>query len=111
MLKGVVEDVRSETALAVVSAKFHNTLAEGLLALAKSARDSSRLAVAALSGGVFCNRLLTNRLVTCLQQEGFEVLVNRTVPANDGGLALGQGAIAANMVSRTSARRSQGTIL
>ncbi|MBN2129371.1 MAG: carbamoyltransferase HypF, partial [Sedimentisphaerales bacterium] len=60
MLRGVVEDVRSEIAPAVISAKFHNTLAEGLLVLAKAARERSRLEVAALSGGVFCNRLLTN---------------------------------------------------
>jgi len=97
-LIGVVEDVKGEMAPSLISAKFHNTLAEGLLALAKSARDSSRLAVAALSGGVFCNRFLTNRLVLRLQQEGFEVLLNRNVPANDGGLALGQAVIAASCI-------------
>jgi len=97
---GVVEDVRSDTTPAVISARFHNTFAEGLLALAKAARDSSRLEVAALSGGVFCNRFLTNRLVARLQQEGFEVLLNRAVPANDGGLALGQAAIAAHLLRR-----------
>ena len=95
---GVVGDVRSGTAPAAISAKFHNTLAEALLAMAKAARESTRLEVAALSGGVFCNRFLTERLVTRLKQEGFEVLLNRDVPANDGGLALGQAAIAAQML-------------
>lgn len=96
----VVRDVGSERAPAVVSAKFHNTLAEALLAMAEAARESTRLEVAALSGGVFCNRVLTERLIARLKQEGFQVLWNRDVPANDGGLALGQAAIAANMVNR-----------
>jgi hydrogenase maturation protein HypF len=91
---GVVGDVRSERTPAVVSAKFHNTLAEALLAMARAARENTRLEFAALSGGVFCNRFLTERLVTRLKQEGFTVLLNRDVPANDGGLALGQAAIA-----------------
>ncbi len=92
---GVVGDVKSGRAPAVISAKFHNTLAEALLATAKAARESTRLEVAALSGGVFCNRVLTERLIVRLKQAGFEVLWNRDVPANDGGLALGQAAIAA----------------
>jgi hydrogenase maturation protein HypF len=93
-LKEIVEDLRSGRPAAIVSAKFHNTLAEALLALAKAARESTRLEVAALSGGVFCNRFLTDRLVLRLKQEGFMVLWNRSVPSNDGGIALGQAAIA-----------------
>jgi hydrogenase maturation protein HypF len=98
-IKGVVGDVKSERTPAVVSAKFHNTLAEALLAMAKAARESAGLEVAALSGGVFCNRFLTARLVTRLKQAGFAVLLNRDVPANDGGLSLGQAAIALNLVN------------
>ncbi|MCX5645974.1 MAG: carbamoyltransferase HypF [Phycisphaerae bacterium] len=99
-LKGVVEDLRSDRTAAVISAKFHNTLAEALLVMAKAARESTRLEVAALSGGVFCNRFLTDRLVRRLKQEGFAVLGNRSVPSNDGGIALGQAAIAARIVTR-----------
>jgi hydrogenase maturation protein HypF len=97
---GVVEDVRRERAPAVISAKFHNTLAEALAVMAEAARESTRLEVAALSGGVFCNRFLTERLVTRLKQEGFTVLLNRDVPGNDGGLSLGQAAIAAVLGQR-----------
>jgi len=99
-IMGAVRDVRNGKALAVISAKFHNTLAEALTAMAEAARESNGLEVAALSGGVFCNRFLAARLVARLKQEGFRVLLNRDVPANDGGLALGQAAIAANMVNR-----------
>jgi len=101
-LKGVVEDLRSERTAAVISAKFHNTLAEALLAMAKAARENTRLEVAALSGGVFCNRFLADRLVMRLKQEGFAVLWNRDVPSNDGGIALGQAAIAAQVLKSRS---------
>ena len=103
-LHGVMEDVRRGRIPAVVSAKFHNTLAEGLLALAKAARESTKLDVVALSGGVFCNRYLVSRLVMRLKQEGFEVLVNRDVPSNDGGIALGQAAIATHFREAVSQR-------
>jgi hydrogenase maturation protein HypF len=107
MLKGVVEDLRSDKTAAPISAKFHNTLAEALLALARAARESTKLEVVALSGGVFCNRFLTDRLVRRLKQNGFAVFLNRDVPSNDGGIALGQAAIAANLVGRVSSNASQ----
>jgi hydrogenase maturation protein HypF len=53
-----------------------------------------------LSGGVFCNRYLANRLINLLKKAGFSVLFNRDVPSNDGGISLGQAAIAANLVNR-----------
>jgi len=99
-IMGAVGDVRGETTPAVVSAKFHNTLAEALLAMAKAARASTGLEVAALSGGVFCNRFLTSRLVSRLKQAGFVVLLNRDVPANDGGLSLGQAAVASAILRK-----------
>jgi hydrogenase maturation protein HypF len=98
-LRGIVEDLRGGKSAAVISARFHNTLAEALVTIAKAARERTRLEVAALSGGVFCNRFLTDRLIARLQQEGFAVLWNRDVPSNDGGIALGQAAIAAITLS------------
>jgi hydrogenase maturation protein HypF len=101
-LRGLVGDLKRAEAPAIISAKFHNTLAEALLAMAKAARESTRLETAALSGGVFCNRYLANRLAMRLKQEGFAVLLNRDVPSNDGGIALGQAAIAAHILNRGS---------
>jgi hydrogenase maturation protein HypF len=60
------------------------------------------LEVVALSGGVFCNRFLMDRLIRRLKQEGFTVLWNRSVPSNDGGIALGQAAIAAGILKSNS---------
>lgn len=99
-LRGLVGDVRRAETPAVISGKFHNTLAEALLAMAKIARERTRLETVALSGGVFCNRYLANRLAGRLKQEGFAVLLNRGVPSNDGGIALGQAAIAAHNLNQ-----------
>jgi hydrogenase maturation protein HypF len=97
MLRQLIADIREKTAAGVISAKFHNTVAAGLLEMAKAARKSKRLNTVALSGGVFCNRYLTTRLVRLLKQNDFSVLFNRDVPSNDGGISLGQAAIAASL--------------
>ncbi|RPJ36002.1 MAG: carbamoyltransferase HypF, partial [Planctomycetaceae bacterium] len=101
-LRGLVGDLKRPETPAVISAKFHNTLVEALLAMAKAARETTRLEAAALSGGVFCNRYLANHLAMRLKQEGFTVLLNRDVPSNDGGIALGQAAIAAHILNMDS---------
>ena len=93
----LISDVRSETDVGVISAKFHNTISEMLLAFALTARSERNLNIVALSGGVFCNRYLTNRLVKLLKESDFRVLFNRDVPCNDGGISVGQAAIAANL--------------
>jgi hydrogenase maturation protein HypF len=100
MIKGIINDIQEELPAGVISAKFHNTLAIALLAMAKQARESTKLGTVAISGGVFCNRYLTNRLIKLLKKEGFDVLFNRDVPANDGGISVGQAAIAAALVTR-----------
>jgi hydrogenase maturation protein HypF len=58
-------------------------------------RDGTGLDVVALSGGVFQNAYLVARLVPALERHGFQVLTHRHVPPNDGGISLGQVAIAA----------------
>ncbi|GAH62537.1 unnamed protein product, partial [marine sediment metagenome] len=97
MVKQLIDDIREEKAVGIISAKFHNCLATGLLEMAKAARESTKLNTVALSGGVFCNRYLMNRLIKQLKQNGFSVLFNREVPSNDGGISLGQAAIAARL--------------
>jgi hydrogenase maturation protein HypF len=98
MLRQLIADIQQGTAAEVISARFHNTIAYGLLEMAKAARKSKKLNKVALSGGVFCNRYLTSRLVRLLKQNDFSVLFNRDVPSNDGGISLGQAAIAACLV-------------
>ena len=100
MISELIEDIRSGTGADIVSAKFHNFLAGAMLEFAIRIRDKAGLDTVALSGGVFCNRYLANRLIRLLKENGFRVLFKREVPANDGGIALGQAAIAASAVER-----------
>ncbi len=101
-IRQLVTDIQKGMAAPTISAKFHNTLAIALLAMAKQARESTKLNTVTLSGGVFCNQYLTNHLIKLLKENGFSVLLNREVPANDGGIALGQATIAARAVVRGS---------
>ena len=93
LLAALVEDVRHSRAVSAIAADFHVTLAEMVAAAAAQARDRSGLDVAALSGGVFQNRLLLRLTRARLRAAGFEVLTHQQVPANDGGLSLGQAVI------------------
>ncbi|MCK4752764.1 MAG: carbamoyltransferase HypF [Planctomycetes bacterium] len=99
MIEQIISDIQQGADAGVISAKFHNCLAGALLGMAKSARESKNINTVALSGGVFCNRYLTNRLVKLLKENDFAVLFNRAVPSNDGGISLGQMAIAAYSIS------------
>jgi hydrogenase maturation protein HypF len=67
--------------------------------MARWAREEKELSTVALSGGVFCNRFLTNRLIQFLKKDGFEVLYNRDFPANDGCVSVGQAAIAVKLAA------------
>jgi hydrogenase maturation protein HypF len=100
VVRGIMKDIKNNIEPGIISAKFHNTLAAALSAMAKHARERTKLNTVALSGGVFCNRYLISRLVKLLKKEGFDVLFNRQVPSNDGGISLGQAAIAANLTNK-----------
>ena len=101
-IRQIVNDVEKKINPAIISAKFHNTLAALLLDMAKYARESTKLNIVALSGGVFCNRYLLNRLIKLLRKEDFRVLFNREVPSNDGGISLGQAAISSLKTKRVN---------
>jgi hydrogenase maturation protein HypF len=88
-------DIEKGIDTGTIAARFHNGLAAGLVELTRIIAGDTGLSRIALSGGVMQNRLLLETLHAGLAARGFEVLVQRTAPANDGGLALGQAAIAA----------------
>ena len=91
----IIDDRTKKISAGVISSKFHNCLAQGLLTMALRAKEAVGLSTVALSGGVFCNRYLAGRLITLLKENDFSVLFKNKIPANDGGIALGQAAIAA----------------
>ena len=94
IVKGVVEDLSRSVSAGVISYKFHNTIVEIITAACKIIAKDTGLREVALSGGVFQNMFLLKGAFTRLKQEGFEVYTHSRVPANDGGISLGQVAVA-----------------
>jgi hydrogenase maturation protein HypF len=90
LLEAIITDQRAGVETGVIAARFHNALVDAIVTVA----ERTGLAHVALSGGVFQNDLLVTRAAAALRNAGFEVLLHRRVPANDGGIALGQIAIA-----------------
>ena len=81
--------LRLREPVAVAAARFHETLAEMMVAVAKRAR----LKDVCLSGGCFQNRRLLAGAVGRLEAEGFRVWRHREIPPNDAGICLGQLAV------------------
>ena len=95
LIRAVVRDVQAGVALAEISARFHLTLIRLFADLCGAIRADSGLNRVALSGGVFQNAILLSGLGQALSNKGFDVYSHRQVPANDGGISLGQAVIAA----------------
>jgi hydrogenase maturation protein HypF len=95
LLRAVTEDLLAGSPVAAIAARFHNTLADAVLGVCRILRDERALTTVALSGGVFQNSRLVAGCVERLEASGFTVLTHRQVPPNDGGVSLGQAAVAA----------------
>lgn len=93
MLLAILQDLHSEIPLARISIKFHNTLVEAIVEIAK--RVSEKRVV--LTGGCFQNKYLLERAVKRLEAEGFKPYWHQRIPPNDGGIALGQIVAASRM--------------
>ena len=86
IVRGILHDVSSGVFVADISAKFHNTLAEAICAVAQLVGEQRVV----LTGGCFQNAYLTERTVGRLEEEGFRPYWHQRIPPNDGGIALGQ---------------------
>jgi hydrogenase maturation protein HypF len=95
LIRAVAEDVRRGLDAAKIARRFHTTMVEAIVTVVDRLRRATGLEVVVLSGGVFMNVLLTTELSARLEGRGFGVYRHRVVPPNDGGLSLGQLAIAA----------------
>jgi hydrogenase maturation protein HypF len=102
MWRAVLGDLILRTPAPMMAMRFHKGLARAIAAmslnLAGQPGAERRFDTIALSGGCFQNDILFEQTSRRLEAEGFSVLSHRQVPANDGGLALGQAAIAAARV-------------
>jgi hydrogenase maturation protein HypF len=97
MLTQILEDLSNRVDASVISARFHLGLAEAVLSVARKVEVET----VALTGGCFQNRLLTERCRSVLSMQGHRVLLHHQVPPNDGGLALGQVAVACSSLARS----------
>jgi hydrogenase maturation protein HypF len=95
-VEALVADALAGVPLPVISARFHNGLAEIVRVAALGVRGATGLDQIALSGGVWQNITLLGRVLSLLESEGFKVYIHQQVPTNDGGLSLGQAVIAAS---------------
>ncbi|MBS3899098.1 MAG: carbamoyltransferase HypF [Dethiobacter sp.] len=95
MFRMMVLDCRNGVAPAQIAANFQQTLVEALASAVLATREQEGLEKVVLSGGSFQNRFLLSSLRRRLSASGFTVYSHRQVPANDGGLALGQALVAA----------------
>jgi hydrogenase maturation protein HypF len=100
LVRAVVEELSHGVSRAVIAARFHNGLVDGISRACDLLRDRTGVTTAALSGGVFQNMLLLERTVQALSDRGFRVLTHSRIPPNDGGISLGQAVIAAAQEQR-----------
>jgi hydrogenase maturation protein HypF len=85
-IRYIIDDVESQVSTGLISAKFHNTMAEIMVEMARKAGIER----VALSGGCFQNKYLTERAIKRLNDAGFRPYTHQRIPPNDGGIALGQ---------------------
>lgn len=95
MWSALLGDLVLATPVGVIAARFHRALARGIAMMVAKLRADHPFDTVALSGGCFQNRVLLAACVARLEAQGLHVLTHARVPANDGGLSLGQAAIAA----------------
>jgi hydrogenase maturation protein HypF len=95
MIRHVVLDIKDGMSVSIISAKFHNTIINSIFAAVKLISDNYHLNKVVLSGGSLQNRYILKKIENKFSGKGFEVFTHSMVPSNDGGIALGQLAIAA----------------
>lgn len=91
----ILNDSRKKLPTSLIARRFHSTIAEMVLEMCLHIRRQTSIGLVALSGGVFVNKILTGDVIDRLEHNRFRILRHRRVPPNDGGLSLGQLAIAA----------------
>ena len=98
IIKGIVNDILEKRSPAEIATRFHMTLIRLFSDLCGHLRKETGLDRVVLSGGVFQNAILLNGFIRMLEKRGFRVFAQRLVPANDGGISLGQAVVAGSIV-------------
>jgi hydrogenase maturation protein HypF len=98
IVKGVIADIRGGKNATMISTRFHLTLIKIIIDIAHQANNPNIV----LTGGCFQNKWLLENAVNRLKQEGFTPYWHKQIPANDGGISLGQMFVAARRLENVS---------
>ena len=90
----LLDDFATGVPVSVIARRFHDAMASAVVMAAELVRALYGIDVVALSGGVFMNRYLVERVLAQLEAAGFTTAVNRDLPPNDGCISLGQAVVA-----------------
>jgi hydrogenase maturation protein HypF len=93
-IEGILQDLADGLDPAEIGWRFHNSLADMIATVCGQIAGETGLQAVALSGGCFQNRLLLALVLPLLERHGFHTLLHQQVPCNDGGISLGQAALA-----------------
>jgi hydrogenase maturation factor HypF (carbamoyltransferase family) len=94
LLATVVADAAKNEAPGLIGARFHKTIAAIAMEVCRNVSERTGIGEIALSGGVWQNQVLLDLVRTGLEKDGFTVYFHKLTPTNDGGIALGQAAVA-----------------
>ena len=97
MLRAVVEDMKAGQPKDIVAGRFHNTLVKAMAEMMRMGSEKSGYKRVVLGGGSFCNSLLVGKLKATMEEGGYEVIMPKLLPPNDGGISYGQVVVAAGV--------------
>ncbi len=100
VIRAIVENIFSGKSMEETASAFHATLTAAFTAMSLEMRKTTGINRVALSGGCFQNRILLEGTVSELKKKAFDVYFHSQVPANDGGVSLGQAVIAASIIKK-----------
>jgi len=101
-IMGIVDDLQRKVDTGVIAGKFHNTVATAVFRVVIKLSMMNNIDIVCLSGGVFQNLCLFEKVATRLRHEGLAVYANEMVPCNDAGISLGQVYLAREMMKAGS---------
>ncbi len=93
--EGIINDLNQHVDVSLISGKFHNTVVHIIVDQVRWISEQTKIKTVVLSGGSFQNRILLKKVEDLLNDSTFAVFSQSAIPSNDGGIALGQLAIAA----------------
>jgi hydrogenase maturation protein HypF len=102
MIRAIADEVRQTVRAGRIARRFHSTLVEMAARVCRQIRAKYEVETVVFSGGVFLNTILAKEVFERLSSDGFRVYRHRLVPPNDGGLCLGQLAVAAATLNARS---------